>query len=349
MGLDQAAVEDGPTLQAHTAPEDPSRPWPVSGSIPLRGVAARRSDCDRGRDGSTPLADRRLRRPPAVRRSGLARQFAVARTALIGTALALLVSSASRSEQIAIPVGPTALRVIVFRPHGTGPFPAVIGLHGCGGLSIETAGLLPQYADWAERLVAAGMVVLFPDSYASRGFGNQCSNRNSPVRNAVERVADAKAARVWLQHQPGIAAHRISLLGWANGAIAALWAVRPLAVGKDDQPDFRSAVAFYPGCRRLSETAWSARVPTLLLVGSADDWTPAGPCEQMVAGAEGRSARVVIVVYPGAHHNFDDPDQPLSQRSNLAFSADGSGRAHVATDPRARQDALKRVPEWLLR
>jgi len=349
MGLDQPGLEDSPIIRGRTAPAGSPRPWLVTGTVRLRAVAVRRSHRDCGRDGSTPLPDRRPRRSPPARRSGLARQFAAVLTALIGTTMAVFVSSASGSEQIAIPVGPMALRAIVFRPHGTGPFPAVIGLHGCGGLSVGTAGLLPQYADWAERLVSAGVVVLFPDSYASRGLGSQCSNRNSPIRNAVERVADAKAARVWLQNQPGIAARRISLLGWANGAIAALWAVRPLAVAKDDQPDFRSAVAFYPGCRRLSETAWNARVPTLLLVGSADDWTPAGPCEQMVAGAEGRSARVVIVVYPGAHHNFDDPDQPLSQRSNLAFSADGSGRAHVATDPRARADALKRVPEWLLR
>ena len=27
------------------------------------------------------------------------------------------------------------------------------------------------------------------------------------------------------------------------------------------EPDFRSAVALYPGCRRLSNAAWSARVP----------------------------------------------------------------------------------------
>jgi len=54
------------------------------------------------------------------------------------------------------------------------------------------------------------------------------------------------------------------------------------------------------------ETAWSARVPTLILIGSADDWTPAAACQQMVAGARGRrSAHVQIVVYPRAHHEFD--------------------------------------------
>jgi hypothetical protein len=35
--------------------------------------------------------------------------------------------------------------------------------------------------------------------------------------------------------------------------------------------------------------------------------------------------------------------------SGLAYSADGSGRAHVGTNTAARADALKRVPQWLLR
>ena len=105
--------------------------------------------------------------------------------------------------------------------------------------------------------------------------------------------------------------NRVSLIGWSNGGIASLWAVRPRAMPRDGQPDFRSVVAFYPGCRRLSNVAWSARIPTLLLVGRADDWTPAAVCEQMVAAARGRTAKTEIVVYPGAYHEFDRPDYPV--------------------------------------
>ena len=69
----------------------------------------------------------------------------------------------------------------------------------------------------------------------------------------------------------------------------------------------------------------------------------------MVAGAKGRSARVVIHVYPGAYHDFDHPNRRLQVRTGYAFSADGSGRVHTGTHPAARADALKRVPEWLKR
>ena len=65
------------------------------------------------------------------------------------------------------------------------------------------------------------------------------------------------------------------------------------------------------------------------------------------SGTKGRSARVVIHVYPGAHHDFDHPSRRVQPRTGYAFSADGSGRVHTGTNPSARVDALRRVPEWL--
>jgi dienelactone hydrolase len=85
------------------------------------------------------------------------------------------------------------------------------------------------------------------------------------------------------------------------------------------------------------------------MIGRADDWTSASVCEQMVAGARGRSAQASIVVYPGAYHEFDRPDYPVRVVTGLANSVDGSGRAHVGTNEAARADAIMRVSEWLSR
>ncbi len=191
--------------------------------------------------------------------------------------------------------------------------------------------------------------MLFPDSYGSRGLDHQCRHMSARLRPDRERVADVRAARDWLQQQDFVRKDRISLLGWANGGITALWAVRPNLAPGDDRPDFRSAAVFYPGCRRLGDTAWSARVPTLVLIGALDDWAPAKSCEQMVAGARGRSARAVIVKYKGAHHYFDRENYAIRQRRNVAFSADGSGRVTVGSNQEARADAIKRIPEWFAR
>jgi dienelactone hydrolase len=239
------------------------------------------------------------------------------------------------------------LKAVLFRPEGAGPFPAVIGLHNCTGLRNTSGKIGARYLDWGQQLAKDGYAVLLPDSNLSRSMGSQCALRARAIRNDRERVADAEAALGWLQEQTWVSADRVSLLGWSSGAIAALWTVRvrPQPPLKDGT-DFRSAVALYPGCRRLSTAAWSARVPTLILIGKADDQSSAATCQQMVSGARGRSAKVAIHIYPNAHHDFDHPNRPLQVRTGLAFSADGSGRVHSGTSASARTDALNRVPDW---
>jgi len=261
--------------------------------------------------------------------------------------LAAWANAAAAADTVYIPDGGIQLHATLYRPAGAGPFPAVVALHDCGGLSSTRAASTQLYDQWAKTLVAGGFVVLFPDSFGSRGLGSQCRVRHSKGRASRERVDDANAARHWLLTQAFVRPDRISLLGWSSGAIAALWTVRPNAAPRDGSADFRSAIAFYPGCRRLRETAWSARIPTLILIGGADDWTLASACRQMVAGARGRSARAEIVVYPGAHHEFDRANTPLRLRTGLVNTADPSGKAHRGTDPAARANALKRVPQWL--
>ena len=251
---------------------------------------------------------------------------------------------------VEIASGETKLRAMLYKPDGQGPFPAVVGLHRCEGLLNASGAPSARYRDWAQHLTAAGFAVVFPDSYSSRGLtGSQCTVRSRAVRSERDRVGDVQAVRAWLHGQPWVTGDRIALLGWSNGGITALWAVRPRLAPKDGKADFRSAAALYPGCRRLLNSAWSTRVPTLVLVGGADDHNRPAECQQMVAGAKGRSARAVIRVYPGAHHDFDHPSRRLQLRSGYAFSADGSGRVHTGTNPSARADVLKRVPEWLKR
>lgn len=276
-------------------------------------------------------------------------RFAAAFVALISLATLATASSTSSPEAVEIPDGSITLKADLYRPAGKGPFPAVVGLHACGGLH-NGAGLpRARYSDWAQHLTKAGFVVLYPDSFGSRGLGSQCTVRNHSIRDDRERVGDANAARLWLQSQSWVKPEHVSLVGWSSGGVSVLWAVRPNGAAKDRRQDFRSAVAFYPGCRRLDATAWSARVPTLILAGASDDWSSVSTCEHMVAGARGRSAHAAIVVYPGAYHDFDHPNRALQVRSGYAFSVDGTGNVHTGTNPSARIDALARVPQWLAR
>jgi dienelactone hydrolase len=253
------------------------------------------------------------------------------------------------AETLEITTTGKPLQAVLYRPEGNGPFPAIVALHDCDGLRRNSGRVRQSTEDWGRHLSAAGFVVVFPDSFASRGLARQCSIKAPSVRPDRERTADAHAARNWLQQQNFIRKDRITLLGWGSGGVAVLWAVRPSLEPDDNRPDFRSAAALYPGCRRLGDTAWSARIPTLILIGALDNWTPAKHCEQMVKDARGRSAQVSLIKYKAAHHAFDHGNLPAKARRKIAFAQDPSGRATVGTNAEARADALKRVPQWLAR
>jgi len=251
-------------------------------------------------------------------------------------------------HEIEIAEGELTLHAQLYKPDGEGPFPTVIALHGCGGLAGRAEPVLPRYREWAEQFVKDGKAVLLPDSFGSRGLGPQCRVKEPKVRARRERVEDIMAARQWLTQQTWVAQDRISLIGWAHGASALLWAVRPQLVTRGTEPDFRSAVAFYPNCRISAGLGWSTRVPTLLLIGSKDDVSSPSACRQMIDGAQGRSALTRMVVFPGAYHDFDRANLPV-HAANGSPDAATPEHGHIGTDPEARAEAQRLVTEWLAR
>ncbi len=277
-----------------------------------------------------------------------AMRFPSAIIAMAFLAVTFAADAAPVPHQVDIPSGSGVLHAQLYKPDGDGPFPVVIALHGCGGLAGHSEPVQPRYRDWAEQLLKGGKAVLLPDSYGSRELGPQCHVKDRRILARRERVTDILATRQWLMQQPWAAHDRISLVGWANGASALLWAVRPQLASHKVEPDFRSAVAFYPDCRISSGLGWSARVPTLLLIGAKDDVSSPPACRQMVDGAHGRSALTRIVVYPDAYHEFDRANLPLHA---IAGPADAAlpEHGHLGTDTDARADSQKRVAEWLAR
>ena len=143
-----------------------------------------------------------------------------------GLLMAAAISApAGASEQIRIPGDRTELKAVMFKPAGPGPFPSVVGLHGCGGLTNRAGAVDERFRDWGERLSAAGYVAVFPDSFGSRGAGPQCRVREGRIR-PVDRVGDANAARGWLQSQSWVKPDRVSAVGWSHGGSTILYTVR---------------------------------------------------------------------------------------------------------------------------
>jgi len=250
--------------------------------------------------------------------------------------LAVLQASGLPAEHVRIPTqAGVVLDAALIRPAGPVRGPAVVALHGCGGPYPSRDG------SWAVTLAHAGHVVLLPDSFGSRGLGSQCRETSRTVRASRERRADALAAAHWLAAQPGSPAGGAALMGWSNGGTTVLAAAR----GQDHALPypFSRFVAFYPGCAATArDKSWQPAAPLMILVGEADEWTPAAACRDLAARFPGR---ITLITYPGAYHDFDAPNQPVRQRTGLATAP--NGRALVGTDPAARKNALTRVPEFL--
>jgi dienelactone hydrolase len=185
----------------------------------------------------------------------------------------------------------------VTRPAGDGPFPALVYLHGCNGLPGafkrgEIKGL------WSERLAAWGYVVLVVDSFTTRGIDNTCAGEPAP------RVADAYGALAYLAHQTFVDARHIGIIGFSAGGIATLSAVEQhdaVLFEHEGEQTFKAAVAFYPVCASDGPSS----IPTLILIGDRDDWSPADLCRRSTAKRAAAGSPVRLIVYPGAFHAFD--------------------------------------------
>ncbi|MDI1286575.1 MAG: dienelactone hydrolase family protein [Reyranella sp.] len=222
-----------------------------------------------------------------------------------------------------------------YRPTGDGPFPAVVQLHGCGGRG-------PRESEDAAgaRIVALGYALLIVDSFGPRGIKDRCGSNY--WTDPVDRMADAYGALAWLTGQPFIDPERIALLGYSQGAIVALSAVS--SGGEEALYDrhFRAAIAYYPHCQDFNGTV---SVPTLILIGALDDWTPAEICQQKMAQRSGEGALLRLVVYPGAHYGFNMAslrDKPVSYLGHHIEYNEAADRAALAETVAALRQAFGR-------
>jgi dienelactone hydrolase len=241
----------------------------------------------------------------------------------------------------------------LYRPAGEGRRPAVVGLHGCGGMfSRATGAIAPIYREWAAELNRQGYFFLLVDSFRPRNANELCSVQGFDLELYRTRPKDAYGALSYLQTQPFVRGDRIGLAGWSQGGGATLFAIGNRSLGRPAtlaQGDFRAAVAFYPGSCNIERqpSDWTSRIPLLVLMGAEDVWTPPAPCKTFLDGAIGRGARIEMQIYPGAYHGFDAPNQ---YRLELpAYRTRAGVVPIVGTDPAGRQDALARVPAFLAR
>ena len=165
-------------------------------------------------------------------------------------------------------------------PPGNGPFPAVLVMHSCGGIT-------DSHRAWAGRLVGWGYAALIVDSFGPRNQRRTCDCDDCiPAR---VRAQDAHNAATYLRTLPNIQADRIGIVGFSHGGGATLWAAidERIPVDRGGRP-FQAAVAYYPPCSG-GKIVEPFATDVLILVGKDDDWNSGRPLPQDGCG-EGQSS-----------------------------------------------------------
>lgn len=200
---------------------------------------------------------------------------------------------------------PTAVVGTLTLPQaGASPMPAMVIAHGSGGI-------LPGREDaWAARLNGLGIATFVVDSFTPRGLASTA--RDQSRLSTMANLADALSALRLLATHPRIDRQRIGIMGFSRGGQVALYsALEPLRRGVvPGDLRFAAHVALYPSCSIPYRAREVSVAPVLMLLGGADDYTPAAACRDYAAWFTGKGAPVRVVEYAGAHHDFDIPEAP---------------------------------------
>ena len=230
---------------------------------------------------------------------------------------------------------------------------AAILLHGCGGLGAN-GNLNARHKAAKNWLLERGIAVVFPESFTSRRFEEVCTVKlQSRTIRQIDRVEDVIATHAWLKKQPGIEANKIVLWGWSHGGSTVLNTVthKPVLGDFTDDVKFAEAIAFYPGCSPFAKDNAPQKIssPLTILMGDADDWTPAAPCSAFAARLKNNDQPVSITLYPGAYHDFDNPAGKMRVRNEVPNGVNAGKGVTVAPDPKAREDAMARIDALLIK
>lgn len=241
--------------------------------------------------------------------------------------IALLLAACAASVQTLRPADTTgpAIQAAVTRPAGAGPFPAVVLLHGCAGPGVHAE-------IWAHQLAAHGYLVAAADQFTPRGITRVCESGRLMIASFINRYIDTVTLVRLVQQRPDVRADRVFVIGFSHGGhVAGTMAGSFMDLMAPDHPSnlgggppLRAVISVYPNCDGLPVTL---QRPLLVAVGADDDLTPADRCPPYVQRVGSAPITPEIVIYPDAHHGFDDIRNPGRYAAPFynRFSPTGSG------------------------
>jgi carboxymethylenebutenolidase len=214
------------------------------------------------------------------------------------------VADEAQPQQLTVPAFERPVAVTRFAAAGEGKRPAMIILHGNGGLNART---MPHYARYAAALAAQGIDGYVVDYYSrddARGMASTEGGARGRVAHARFRPWTLLVAEIvnYVLERPD-SSQRIGLLGMSQGGF--------LSVTESAMdPRISALVVFYGGIPPALANRITHLPPLLELHGDADEVVPIKMGNALVAKARELNVPAQQTVYPGEGHVFDaDPDK----------------------------------------
>lgn len=207
-----------------------------------------------------------------------------------------------------------------YKPQGTGPFPAVLVLHGKSGL-IEAC---RSYASW---LASHGYVAFAPDYFTPIGMTAEkfsVSFYTTSIDPAREVLGNGLEALKSLSYAD---AKRLGVVGFSLGGYITF-----IMASRDDVKGIVSYYGAYAPTLRasrypLADIIAQIRVPVLMFHGDKDEAAPIADFETARSLLTNNSKQYEYTIYPGVGHAFDIQGSPNynaqatadAQQKTLAF------------------------------
>ena len=189
-------------------------------------------------------------------------------------------------------------------------YPLIIGVAG-------SMGWRKHHLDYLKMYQEEGYATFQLNSFKSRGITSTVGSQDEVTIAAV--ILDAYKALEQLSKHPKINRDKVALTGWSLGGGVTLFAGwMPLKEAITDQVSFAAHLAFYPPCFINPENLSFTKAPIHILIGEADNWTPAKPCVNLVEKLSDKT-NISITTYPNAHHGFDSEEPVVWNEKGYSF------------------------------
>jgi carboxymethylenebutenolidase len=242
-----------------------------------------------------------------IRRQATSRSFGPRSWLRAGVAFLALASLAHGQvidETVTYPSGPKRITVEYYAPAPPGKYPAVVLLHGSGGLEQATGGV---FREIASTLASRGYVALIPPYFEKTDHV-----LGSPLRDR-EQSAWLEAVNDAMEHaatRPDVDPTRFAMIGYSMGSGLAMYRATR-------DPRIKAVVSCsgaYPPIKPKKELP-----PLLILHGSKDPSTPLDYVNKYVEALKEQEMPHAVHIYKGMGHNFDVPRFGDATRRAVAF------------------------------